>query len=265
MLTPNNWDKYEIARRSDSSQIPIVDTAMKIYDAAGVLSESEYEGLQRRAHDFINKNNIDLAVVIINENDIPEHRDNDCLSTTKRFAWIFYNGNNFGKGKRNDGVILLIDRQNRKVAVQDFGVPYSKWHVADDHFISYSEDIRMRVRDQRYYDAINQFIDAYEADYQYDITFPWKKCIVFSLIITIFALVYEWRKYKSIFAADNAKRYGGDFNLVHSVDDLISKSTTRRFSPQSTSSGGGGGGYRSSGSSHGSSSGRSFGGGSGSF
>lgn len=286
-LQPNNWDKYIIANRtvddpkvnkkyskyeiddekdSISLQIalntPYVDTTQKVYDAAGLLTDDEIAKLQERIHSFVNKYNVDMAVVTISRTD---------GSSSKFIAKTFYDYNDFGKAEYDydyNGVIMVINMQDRDYAVVDFGEPNSKWEIArssyNEQYNKYDSDIRYQISDKLYYDAILKFIDSYEHEYWNATTFPWTKCTVLSLIIALIFFIKEIRKYKNVFAAQTAINYVEKYDLTKDTDTLISTKTTRRYSPRSSGSSGGSS-YRSSGSSHSSSSGRSFGGGSGSF
>lgn len=290
-LKPNDWSKYEKGHRDASNpqvhkeylkkylwgknlefalQIPYVDTSKKIYDAAGLLSSQEYSALKKRVDQFISKNKIDMVIVTINENN---YEATYCSDVSNTYATNFYEYNDFGKGKQDsdgyDGVILLIDMLNREYSILDFGIPKYKWHIASNNLSNYRMQLTAHIHSKNYYRAINMFIDMYEADYQYEIAFPWKKCLFFSFFIALFFYIKERKKYTGkIHGASYAIEYGCNFRLTKKNSTLVREYTTERFSPpesHTSSRSSGSSSYRSSGSSHSSSSGRSFGGGSGSF
>lgn len=279
-LPDDNWGKYSIGQRTEQNPLvfksflqgkltaeqlrlaletPYVDTAVKVYDAAGLLTDSEISKLQSRIHQFIDKYNVDMAVVTINHNNKQAGNGN---IATENFAMDFYEYNDFGKGLQTkegyDGAILVIDMENRKFSMLDVGQPHDKYHVAEYNYQSYIEKMAPDLTNKNYYNAINTFINAYESDYKYEITFPWWKCSIFSLILGFILLSVEKRKYKNIRKATSAANYikEGSFRLTVNKDTFISTHTTKTYDPPQKSSGGG---------SHGGSSGRSFGGGSGSF
>ena len=279
-LPDDNWGKYIIGQRTEQNPLvfksflqgkltaeqlrlaletPYVDTAVKVYDAAGLLTDSEISKLQSRIHQFINKYNVDMAVVTINHNNKQAGNGN---IATENFAMDFYEYNDFGKGLQTkegyDGAILVIDMENRKFSMLDVGQPHDKYHVAEYNYQSYIERMAPDLTNKNYYNAINTFINAYESDYEYEITFPWWKCSIFSLILGFILLMVEKRKYKNIRKATSAANYvkEGSFRLTVNKDTFVSTHTTKTYDPPQKSSGGG---------SHGGSSGRSFGGGSGSF
>ncbi|MBO4371968.1 MAG: TPM domain-containing protein [Bacteroidales bacterium] len=280
-LPDDNWAKYEIGKRTEQNPLvfksflkdkltqtqmqlaletPYVDTAVKVYDAAGLLNDSEISKLQNRIHQFVNKYNVDMVVVTINHNN--KTNMNGELPSDN-FAMDFYEYNDFGKGVQAkegyDGVILLIDMQYRKFRILDVGVPNDKWGVARYNVDKYVENMAPDLTAQNYYNAINYFIGAYESDYEYEISFPWIKCSLFALILGFILLSVEKRKYKNIRKATSAANYvkEGSFRLTVNKDTFVSTHTTKTYDPPQKSSGGGG--------SHGGSSGRSFGGGGGSF
>lgn len=279
-LPDDNWEKYSIGQRTEQNPLvfksflqgkltaeqlrlaletPYVDTAVKVYDAAGLLTDSEISKLQSRIHQFIDKYNVDMVVVTINHNNKQAGNGN---IATENFAMDFYEYNDFGKGLQTkegyDGAILVIDMENRKFSMLDVGQPHDKYHVAEYNYQSYIEKMAPDLTNKNYYNAINTFINAYESDYKYEITFPWWKCSIFSLILGFILLSVEKRKYKNIRKATSAANYikEGSFRLTVNKDTFISTHTTKTYDPPQKSSGGG---------SHGGSSGRSFGGGSGSF
>ncbi|MBR4216056.1 MAG: TPM domain-containing protein [Bacteroidales bacterium] len=280
-LPDDNWGKYSIGQRTEQNPLvfksflqgkltaeqlrlaletPYVDTAVKVYDAAGLLTDSEISKLQSRIHQFIDKYNVDMVVVTINHNN--KTNMNGELPSDN-FAMDFYEYNDFGKGVQAkegyDGVILLIDMQYRKFRILDVGVPNDKWGVARYNVDKYVENMAPDLTAQNYYNAINYFIGAYESDYEYEISFPWIKCSLFALILGFILLSVEKRKYKNIRKATSAANYvkQGSFRLTVNKDTFVSTHTTKTYDPPQKSSGGGG--------SHGGSSGRSFGGGGGSF
>lgn len=279
-LPDDNWGKYSIGQRTEQNPLvfksflqgkltaeqlrlaletPYVDTAVKVYDAAGLLTDSEISKLQSRIHQFIDKYNVDMVVVTINHNNKQAGNGN---IATENFAMDFYEYNDFGKGLQTkegyDGAILVIDMENRKFSMLDVGQPHDKYHVAEYNYQSYIEQMAPDLTNKNYYNAINTFINAYESDYEYEITFPWWKCSIFSLILGFILLMVEKRKYKNIRKATSAANYvkEGSFRLTVNKDTFVSTHTTKTYDPPQKSSGGG---------SHGGSSGRSFGGGSGSF
>jgi uncharacterized protein len=247
-----------------------VDTTVKVYDAGGLLTDQEIAELQNRIRRFINTNGIDMVVVTVSRNNtLPTSGNN----ATETFAMDFYDYNDFGKGEQShkgyDGVILAIDMQNRTFSILDIG----KWGgidgVAAKKHRNYIDMMSPLLKNKEYKQAISQFIDQYEKDYQYEIAFPWVKCAIYAFLIALYVVSKELKRYKNAYRPITAAPYvvPGSFRLTRKEDTLINTHTTKVYNPPKTysSHSSSHSSYRSSGSSHRSSSGRSFGGGSGKF
>ena len=184
----NHWEKFVKAKRSVSDpkvhksflegqltdeqlrlalETPYVDTAAKIYDAARLLHTDEYKKLQRKAHTFVDTYNIDLVIVTINQN----NRESDYENiAAEKYAMDFYEYNDFGKGKQEeggyDGVILLVDMQNRDFSILDVGEPNDRWHIGIINAGKYINNMAPYLTAKEYYEAFTMFIDMYAADYK---------------------------------------------------------------------------------------------------
>lgn len=316
--TPKSgWANYEIAQRTAENPLvnksflkgkltkeqlnnalttPYVDTAVKVYDAANLLSKEEISSLQSRIRQFINKHNTDMVIVTLNNN--PRKADS-YENATNKFAMDFYEYNDFGKGEPTkdgyDGVILTIDMQNRYFSILDVGTPNIKFGVARLENLKYVEAMTPDIKAQRYGKAIKSFVDSYQEDLEAfkmveyfipdhnaykedsvskkvkDITSMIGQSIFIGIIIALIILHFTPKNYKNIRKATAAGTYvkKGSFNLTVKEDTFVSTNTTKEYSPikeereerehYSYSS------YDSDSDSHSSSSGRSFGGGGGSF
>ena len=277
-LPENDWGKYLIANRTHEEPLigkqfildnlteekiehalstPYVDTAVKVYDAANLLTDAQYDTVQYYVKEFVNTYNVDMAIVTLNRNCKQGEYDNNPAEV---YAMDFFEYNDFGKGKPTadgyDGVILLIDMHNRIFSILDVGKP-NKYGVASRHYDKYIDEMAPWLTDGNYYYAMLYFIFEYEDDYLYESSFPWGKCSLFALWTGLVIFLVERHKYKTIRAATSAANYvvPDSFKLSVKSDRFVSTHTTKRYSPKSSSSGGG----------HRSSSGRSFGGGSGRF
>lgn len=190
--TPNNgtpqngWAKYEIAKRtadnplvnksflkgnlnrvqlSSALSTPYVDTALKVYDEANILSEEEIAGLQTRIRQFINTYNTDMVIVTIDKsNRIANYNGN----STDNFAMDFYDYNDFGKGSPTkdgyDGVIMVINMQHRFFSIIDVGTPNKQYKIAKFNADQYVSKMTSDLKAKRYYTVINTFINSYESD-----------------------------------------------------------------------------------------------------
>lgn len=81
---------------------PAVNASEKLYDFAGILSESEEETLYKHMKHFIDSTGMDYVIVTTSKNN---------KASSKDYAKDFYNYNDF----LNDGILLLIDRDNKGI------------------------------------------------------------------------------------------------------------------------------------------------------
>ena len=182
----NGWDRYQIAKRTDANPLvnksflkgnlterqkelalatPYVDSSLKVYDVAHLLSAEDYNYIQKRAKAFVAKNNIDLVIVTIDNNNKEASENNNA---SENYAMDFYEYNDFGKGEASidgyDGVILLIDMQNRKFCILDIGMPNEKYCIAGTYLNKYIDNMATFLTAEDYSAAIKYFINAYESD-----------------------------------------------------------------------------------------------------
>jgi uncharacterized protein len=250
---------------------PKVDASEKVYDFAGLLTDSEESELYNKIITFINTYNMDMAVVTINENN---------KSSAMEYADDFYDYNDFGKGTTFDGVIFLIDMDNREMWISTTGQAIIMY---DDYRIDKILDETYNyISSKKYYKCAEAFVQKastfasygkpssnsnYKVDENGDYvktnsknTFPILGIIVFSLVASSIFILIASLRHKTIKKATQAKHYlvRNSFKLTKKEDRFVNTHTTKVYDPPSSSSGGGS-------SSHSSSSGRSHGGGGRSF
>lgn len=239
------------SRKSIIENTPYVNADEKIYDFADLFTDSEEENLYNNVLQFINKNNIDMVIVTINEN---------TKNSSMAYADDFYDYNDFGIGNENDGILFLIDMDNRKMWISTTGKAIE---IYDSHIDSILDDCYSYISNEKYYDCANTFISSSQSTYNQDIYMGWiigfTIAIIVSLLIpTIFCCIKK-AKHKAIKLASNADSYLDKSSIVitNSKDTFVRTHTSRIARASSSSSG--------SGSSHSGSSGVSHGGGGRSF
>ncbi len=181
------WEKYVVATRDSSNyhiskkfiidsltnqqiaaaySTPYVDASLKVYDAAGLLGEFEYEMVQNRVKQFISTTGLDMAIVTTDFNPKSAGNGNEAW---EEFAIDFYEYNDFGFGATTkygyDGVVMAIDMKYRAVSVFDFGNLYYKYRVGRYNYNLFLDQIEPYVKSASYCDAILTFIDSYEKQY----------------------------------------------------------------------------------------------------
>ena len=263
-------EEYSLTEKTISAILatPKVDETEKIYDFAGLLSVEEEVLLYDDISTYINDYSMDMIVVTIDSNN---------KSSAKEYADDFYDYNYFGIGNTHDGIIFLIDMDNRDIWLSTTGKAIL---IYDDNRVDNILDgAYYYVSNQDYYNTVKTFIGKatnyakqgnassnkdYRIDdkgeYVYSPAFPIGVIVVFSAIGTTIFLLIASAKHRVVKQATHANEYFANQSLRIDVkeDKFMNTHTSKVYSPRSSDSGGG----RSGGSSvHHSSSGRSHGGG----
>ncbi len=84
----------------------------RVYDDAGLFSDSESRELEERIQELKAEQGIDFVVVTT---------DNTYGSSTRDYADDFYDNGGFGTGSDNAGVLYLIDMDNRQIYLSTCG------------------------------------------------------------------------------------------------------------------------------------------------
>ena len=221
---------------------PYIDTSYKIYDYAELLTETQRNAIKQRCREFMKNTGLDIAIVTINENPKPSFND---YAPSDVYIQDFYDYNDF----KTDGVMLIIDKFYDRNRYYDAGLA-ADMTLLGDRVDNYAEHMKPLYQQGDYYGEIMWFIDETEAAYQYEISFPKWKCLIFALL---FAWIVWWlhrKKYKLVFKATSANDYKkqGSFKLTKESTKFVRSFTTRTYSPKS--SGSGSSGHGSSGGSH---------------
>ena len=245
---------------------PKVDASEKIYDFADLFSEAEEQNLYNIVLEFINEQNLDMSIVTIDDNN---------KSSSEAYADDFYDYNDFGIGPTFDGLLFLMDMDERTMHISTTGQAIL---VYDDYRIEKMLDKAYSyIINQEYYHTAEFFVQ--DAAYYADLGTPYSNkdfeinsngdyvrvnryniiiVFVLSAICTgIFAAI-TISKHKLVKKATHAKQYliNNSIVITGRTDRFSRSNTTRVYNPPSSSSSGGGS------SSHRGSSGRSHGGGS---
>lgn len=243
---------------------PAVDASEKVYDFAELLTPSEEEQIYNRVQKFINKTNLDLAVVTINDNN---------KFSAMEYADDFYDYNDFGTDSEYSGVLFLVDMDTREIYMSTTGKAISMYN---DYRIDMILDaIYQDFSNENYLNGITKFVAIIEnydtiglpsnKDSKYAINnegevyrkFPW--FIVFGIpsVITAIVIGILISKNKLVRVATSSREYLDKDSLqIKTVSDRLVSTNTIAVPRSSGSSSGGGGSSRHSGSS-----GRSHGGG----
>lgn len=229
---------------------PYVKPEYKVYDYAGILSESSTAAIRNKVLNMIMSSGLDAAVIFLNE---PSWNDSD----NEQFNMDFYDYNDFGCGDSHDGVCISINMATRRFAIFDTGLPET-FGIAGKNFISYNEIIKPYFRSENYADGVVAFLEQFEADFIYERDTPWwcragywvgfVVALLLALIITAIRSLRSCKIEKATLATNY--EIPNSFRLTVKKDTLISTNTTKVYSPPQSSSGGGGHHSGSSGRSH---------------
>lgn len=127
-------------------------TQKKVYDNAGILTESEESQLQQQCIETAQANKIDIIIATT---------ANTNGKTTLKFAEDFYIANGFGYDKsKGDGILLLIDMQNREmyIATSGNGITY----FSDSRIASMNQIITNYLKKGDYNNACKAFVKNVE-------------------------------------------------------------------------------------------------------
>ena len=255
---------------------PPVDNSKKIYDLAEKLTEDEEEKLYNMAVDFSEKYKMDMVLVIIDENPYGVSDD-----YTRIYSQDFYWYNGFGIGGNRDGIIFLIDLDNRYPYITTRGeatlvyddaridkmhdsaydyLKSSNYYEAFSHYIESAKNYAsLGIADSNKYYCVNDNGDIYKCK-DAPKSVNWLITIAIAILGSLLPVFIHLRKYKGIIAATNANSYLKKGEIVSSTDQFLSTFTSRVKVQHDT---GGGSGHSGGGSSISHGSGGSFGGGGG--
>lgn len=241
-----------------AAEYQVEDTSQKIYDYAGLLSESEITDLESYADEISEKYKADFVVVTIEDNN---------RSSAQDFADRFFDDNYFGQkdGKKEygkgDGMVFLIDMQNRDFALSTCGLLYKA--MGDKDVEEFLDAVTAPMRDGNYYQACRTALeeagDQAKSYRSSRIIIPIVAALVLAAIITAITLGIMVSFSKKSLPATEAGKYIVPGSLKISRKDERMTGTHTSVTPLPKDTGGGGGG------SHKSSSGVTHGGGSRGF
>lgn len=229
---------------------PKVDETEKIYDFANLLSNEEEKQLYDSISLYIEEYSMDMVIVTIDSNN---------KNSAKEYADDFYDYNYFGKGDTHDGIVLLIDMDNREIRFSTTGKAIL---IYDDARVDKVLDsVYYYVSIQDYYNAAKAFISTAtnyakqgkassnkdylidnRGEYVYSPKFPIGKIMVVSSAGTIIFLLIASAKHKVVKKATHANEYfvSNSLKLDVKEDKFMNTNTTKTYSPPSSSSGSGG-------------------------
>ncbi len=251
-----NSNTYTTNSQKAKANTPVVDATKKIYDYANLITKDEEEVLYNKVQEFINKYDMDMAIVTINSN--PK-------SSSMAYADDFYDYNNFGKGTNKTGLLFLIDMQNRNMWISTTGDAINIYTDSRiNTILDYTYD---KISNEDYNGCAEQFIDkaSYFANKGLTggskvVTVPKMICnsLIFAGIVTIVFICIGLATHRKPKKKKEASNYiTQPLKLSNKLDTFLDKHVSKVKIETSSSSGGSSTHSGSSGTSHGGG-GRSF-------
>lgn len=258
----------------------------RVYDQAGLLTSSEITEIEDQLTSLRKSMNFDVVVVTTEEAD---------GKTAQEYADDFFDQGGFGTGLKKNGILFLIDMDNREIALSTSGDTIRIFTdrvidaMLDDSYEGvsqgdYKASVQAFLDDTEYYGAKGIQAGQYNYDtetgkvsvyrsirwYEFLIAFVVSAGVAASVCLGV-KHQYNMEETKGQMANHNLA-YRADSHMVYGTqtDNLVNKHVTSRIIPRNTGSSGSrsGGSHSSSAgrsSTHHSSSGRTHGGGSRKF
>ena len=127
--------------------VPEADPSISVYDYADLLTEDEIEDLMDIIDDLVYDLGLDLVIVTTD--------DNEGL-TSEAYADDFYDYNGYGVGSNKDGLLMLIDMDERRVHISTTGLGIDYFNDADIEWLL--DGIFEHLPDGDYYNSCRQFL-----------------------------------------------------------------------------------------------------------
>lgn len=246
---------------------PFIDVPL-VVDGAGLFTEEQIVTLQQTAQYVSLYTSIQTVIVTTNDTG---------GRTATAYADDFFDYNGYGYGADRDGILMLIDMDNREVAISTSGIAIR--YFTDARLESMLDTIFVYMPDQNYFNAATVFLDDVEHwynrgipedqyNFQRTITAgEWAFAGFGALAAGLSFFLITRRRYRF-----GAKKSGFNMlsntrlNLAAQQDSLVNRTVTHRRIPRNDGGGGGsfggggGGGFSGRSTTHTSSSGRTHGG-----
>ena len=257
-LRINSWITVTEENKDNILNTPSVNEEEKIYDFADLYTDEEEKNLYTAVYDYTQRRNLDLVIVTINDN----------FESTQEYADDFYDYNNFGYGSERDGLLFLVDMENRYVYISATGGAMSLYPDVECNMIT--EQVYTYFSDQHYYDGTYQMIKTLDTYYELSYNdndsdeYTYNKAdvnylyvFIFATVCTIIGIVILIKRNDLVKVATTSEEYYDKGSIgVHRIKDVvIGHHVTKHAIQRDTGShgggfSGGGGHISSSGSSH---------------
>lgn len=141
------------------STVIVSGVTPKVFDKAQLFSSQELEDLERLTSELSEVVQLDIAIVTTADNEGKSSRD---------YADDFYDQNGFGYGPEADGLLLLINMEDREVYISTCGKAIQ--YFTDARIENILDQIYTSLGDGHYYDAAVSFLN--QVEYYVEIGIP---------------------------------------------------------------------------------------------
>lgn len=220
------WEHIEVtdSNRQLILNTPKVDEKEKVYDFAVLFSEEEINDLYNKIQTYIEKFNMDMVIVSINNNN---------KGTAQEYADDFYDYNYFGTNSSKDGILFLIDMDTRQIYISTTGKAIDKYN--DNKIDSILDSSYKYMTEKNYYKAAEVFIDKASSN-----NIPWALIIILPFLTATIPVIIFVCKNKMVKKATEANRYidKDNIKIIKSNEAFITTNTirTKIETPSTTSS-----------------------------
>ena len=215
---------------------------VRVFDDADLLSMLEKDDLEGLLDRISEELNVDVIVSTVDGTD---------GYGIDRYIELFYDGNDFGVGDTNDGVILMIDMEYGEYRIMANGLCDDA--ISYDDIDSIGEDIVSYLSDGDYYEAFEMFaekceylIDGHINGFPFKLTQNLLISIGVGLVVALIATLVMKGQLKSVKEQKTANLYTrkGSMNLSVRNDLFLYSNVTRVKIQKPSASAGSSGGSR---------------------
>jgi uncharacterized membrane protein YgcG len=257
----NNWGvnkhwNIDSSNLKNVQSVPYVDSSLKVYDFADILSDTEEKQIYSKIIDFVEKTNIDMAFVSI---DMPYSVD----SLNENFAADFYDYNDFGLNFSNySGILLLRNNYSNDKYYDMYTFGDAQLYFDQSRYDEILDGIYSDFSGGRYLDGVSSFISSCSYYYnlghaskfkhayidsdgfiKYEYYLPVFPCFIGASVITLIVMIILIGKNKMVKKATTASQYLDKKSINYSVfTDQFTHSHTTHYTVSSSSGGGSHGG-----------------------
>ncbi len=125
---------------------------IKVYDYANLFSAEQLEELENNAKTLSDTYQLDVGIVTTSDAE---------GKTSEAYADDFYDNNGYGYGSDADGLIFLIDMDNRKIWISTCGLGIQ--YFTDSRIEKMLDSLYEYVSSSDYYGAANNFLQLTES------------------------------------------------------------------------------------------------------